>query len=338
MSTAVNNRPLVTLVLLAYNQEKFVREAVEGAFAQTYSPLEVILSDDCSNDRTFEIMRQMAAAYQGPHRIALNRNAINLGIGGHLNRVVELARGSYIATAAGDDISLPCRIATLARQFTEKTAIVYSSALSIDEAGATTGRVSIRPHPNNATSLRYRVSHYCGAILGSTNCFQKRVFHEFGPLLPTTIAEDCALAFRAYALGEVCFIDEDLVKYRLHKHNIWGIDSPVSPLEWRGALCRRASIRRMTYLQIKHDLAHPEMAVRFPGELDASKGLCQKRIKETEIEQLILSNSPRERRRGIVRCLVEGIGHRLRIKLLVMGLLPTLYFSRLPRQSRTQMT
>jgi len=40
-------RPLLTFALFGYNQEQYIREAVEGAFAQTYSPLEIILSDDC---------------------------------------------------------------------------------------------------------------------------------------------------------------------------------------------------------------------------------------------------------------------------------------------------
>ena len=45
----VTGAPLVTFALFAYNQERYVREAVEGAFAQTYQPLEIILSDDCSS-------------------------------------------------------------------------------------------------------------------------------------------------------------------------------------------------------------------------------------------------------------------------------------------------
>lgn len=45
---SASQAPLVTFALFAYNQEKFIREAVEGAFAQTYESLEIILSDDCS--------------------------------------------------------------------------------------------------------------------------------------------------------------------------------------------------------------------------------------------------------------------------------------------------
>ena len=62
-------KPLLTYCLVTYNQEKYVRESVLSAFAQTYLPLEIVLSDDCSTDRTFEIMRELAAGYREPHRI-----------------------------------------------------------------------------------------------------------------------------------------------------------------------------------------------------------------------------------------------------------------------------
>mgnify|MGYP005853322247 CR=1 FL=1 len=57
MTCPAPDRPLVTFALFAYNQEQYIREAVEGAFSQTYEPLEMILSEDCSNDRTFEDKR-----------------------------------------------------------------------------------------------------------------------------------------------------------------------------------------------------------------------------------------------------------------------------------------
>src|SRR4051812_28748150 len=104
-----SNKPLLTFAIAAYNQELFIREAVEAAFAQTYSPLEIVLSDDCSEDRTFEILSEMAAGYSGPHRIILNRNPVRRSIGGHINQVVAISHGELIVGAAGDDISLPLR-------------------------------------------------------------------------------------------------------------------------------------------------------------------------------------------------------------------------------------
>ena len=83
-------RPLISFALFTYNQEQFVREAVAAAFAQTYSPLEIILSDDSSKDSTFNIISEMVESYRGPHRVIVNRNPTNIGIGAHVNKVMGL--------------------------------------------------------------------------------------------------------------------------------------------------------------------------------------------------------------------------------------------------------
>lgn len=56
-----STQPLVTVILLTYNQENLVAMAVESLLAQTYSPLEIILSDDASTDNTFAVMQSLEA-------------------------------------------------------------------------------------------------------------------------------------------------------------------------------------------------------------------------------------------------------------------------------------
>ena len=63
-----------TAVVLAYNQSRFIADAVNAVLSQKFDGLEVILSDDCSSDDTFEIMSQIASSYKGPHKIRLNKN------------------------------------------------------------------------------------------------------------------------------------------------------------------------------------------------------------------------------------------------------------------------
>ena len=133
-----NNQPLVTFALFAYNQEKYIREAVEGAFSQTYAPMEIILSDDSSSDRTFDIMKELASSYQGPHTIRCNRNTPNLGIARHVNLINEMAQGELIVVAAGDDISVPERTATIVNAYLNskrKSHYFYSVVQKINEAG-----------------------------------------------------------------------------------------------------------------------------------------------------------------------------------------------------------
>lgn len=132
----LEERPLVTFALFAYNQEKYIREAVEGAFAQTYEPLEIILSDDCSTDRTFEIMREMVAEYRGTHKLTVRQSPTNRGLGLHIKDVVDLAQGEVIVVAAGDDVSLPHRTFELVASITrERSAFAASNYNSMDESG-----------------------------------------------------------------------------------------------------------------------------------------------------------------------------------------------------------
>ena len=91
--------PLITLALFAYNQERYIKKAVKGVLAQDYKNLEIIMSDDASNDATFQIMKKVVADYRGPHKVILNRNKSNLGIAGHVNRVFELSSGEIVIMA-----------------------------------------------------------------------------------------------------------------------------------------------------------------------------------------------------------------------------------------------
>ena len=82
---------------------------VEAALAQDYPKLEVLLSDDCSTDGTFEILQEVARTYGGPHRVCAIRTPHNLHIGGHMSFATGEASGEFIVISGGDDLSLPHR-------------------------------------------------------------------------------------------------------------------------------------------------------------------------------------------------------------------------------------
>ncbi|WP_161626627.1 glycosyltransferase family 2 protein [Desulfatiglans anilini] len=196
-------RPLITFALFAYNQERFIREAVEGALSQTYFPLEVILSDDCSEDATFEIIKEMMKTYKGKHKVILNRNSKNLGIAGHINNVVRIAQGEWIVFASGDDISFPERTSIHYETVKNEHNIFYSGGgtIIIDENG-----------------IQYKT---CGldffGIMRLTGCmaaYHKSCFQMFGELDSNICFEDHVLPYRALLLGKLKLINTPLVKYR----------------------------------------------------------------------------------------------------------------------------
>lgn len=216
-------RPLITFALVAYNQERFIRESLEGAFSQIYSPLEIVLSDDCSTDNTFKIMKEMAETYQGPHTIILNRNEQNLGIGNHINRVMELANGIIIVAAAGDDISLPNRVARIQEEYELSRGMaksIFSNVVDIDEAGR---RLSVvfQSQIDRKMFHSKELVNKKSILTGCSNAWSKEVFDVFGPLATPLTCEDMVIPFRSSLLGEIRYIHDILVMHRLHQNNVW---------------------------------------------------------------------------------------------------------------------
>jgi glycosyltransferase involved in cell wall biosynthesis len=233
MITETESNPLLTFGIAAYNQEKFIREAVEGAFSQTYSPLEIVLSDDCSADHTFAIMERMAAEYRGRHRIILNRNPVRRSLGGHINRVVEISSGELIVGAAGDDVSLPerCAVACQAwEKFGRRPTSIHSAFIQINEAGRPIGQII-----NESTPRQHQVAEagiqqsdpvsYVRTleplVFGCAHSFSRKLFRTFGNLPEHLIHEDNVLALRSVIDGQIVSTPEPLVKYRVHGNNVF---------------------------------------------------------------------------------------------------------------------
>ncbi len=206
---------LATFFLITYNQELYVREAIEGAFSQTYSPLEIVISDDCSTDGTFRIIEGMCAKYDGPHNIVINRNRENLGLIGHINRITSLSSGELIIYAAGDDISLPERAEKLVERYLSsggKASLIHSSVYLIDNDG---NRVGMRLPPEIAGALDIRGMAVSSAlIIGATSAFTRNIEEIFGLITYSKCIEDLVMGFRSALTGGLECIAEPLILYR----------------------------------------------------------------------------------------------------------------------------
>jgi glycosyltransferase involved in cell wall biosynthesis len=212
-------RPWLTFYVISYNQAPFVRQAVEGAFRQIYSPLQIILSDDGSTDGTFEIMRKMVAEYSGPHEVVLNRNEPNRGLAGNINRVMELARGELVFNSGGDDVSRPTRVEQTWQAWEKagcRAGWLYGALQVIDEAGRViTPRLDFPPPPFCHDIIAMcRRSMDCVCV-GASGAWARDVFQHFGPLAPDVCYEDRVLPLRCLLLGRrIAYVPDILVAYR----------------------------------------------------------------------------------------------------------------------------
>ncbi len=224
-------KPLVTVILFAFNQEEYIREAVESILGQTYQPLEIIISDDCSVDRTFEVIEGLVENYSGPHSVRTNRNPENQGIGKHVSRMMETAKGELIVLAAGDDVSSQDRVEVLVKAWTEggRPAGIGSAVTMIDANGVESGqRESFcgaggidKGEGVKMASLDAYLQNTGFSLLGCSAAWSREILEVFGPLADDVMNEDAALSLRALIMGEVLSISSKLVKYRVHGGNVW---------------------------------------------------------------------------------------------------------------------
>ena len=109
-------------MIISYNQEAYIAEAVESAVLQDYPNLEVVISDDGSRDRTPELLRELERRHPGRVRAVLNPD--NVGITANSNRGLRACTGEYIAFMGGDDVLLPGKVAAQVAWFEEDPARV----------------------------------------------------------------------------------------------------------------------------------------------------------------------------------------------------------------------
>lgn len=217
-----SNRPLVTLAIVFYNQERFVEDAVKGALSQTYDNLEIVLSDDCSSDGTFEQIEKCTKEYHGPHRIVINKNENNIGLVPHMNKIIyELSKGKFIFLTGGDDVSLPNRVEDGVDYFDSNPdlSMVTFSTIYINENGDRIGG----HFEKEDFLIKINDKGYLGSdsfMAGlSGQAFRKDILEEYGPMGDCQ-TEDSVLRFRSIMKGPVLVSSRIGLKYRIHSNNI----------------------------------------------------------------------------------------------------------------------
>ena len=100
--------PLVSVIVVSYNSKSTVIETLDSIFSQTYSNIELIVSDDCSSDDTCKMVEQWIAAHSARFvRAELVCSEINTGVAANCNRGVRKSNGDFIKLLAADDLLTP---------------------------------------------------------------------------------------------------------------------------------------------------------------------------------------------------------------------------------------
>lgn len=265
-NNGVRGMPLMSLVVLFYNQSAYAESTVSSALAQEYPNCEIVFSDDCSSDDTLNRILSAVKKYEGPHRVVVNSEKRNLGIGAHVRAVFPLCNGEWIITQGGDDISTPDRISVLSSfvSLHKDVSAVGVGAVEINEEGIEIGESKTVPDTVIYPCCRNEKMITCtltpGAlsticlVTGAMAAYRKDVI-ELAPIPEKIVAEDVFFTHRAALVGSVAFLPNKCVLQRISSTSISragkGAKSHVMRCDFR------KRISKMAYLSF--DALYKEM-------------------------------------------------------------------------------
>ncbi len=219
------DKPLVSFCLMSCRQKRYIAEGFRAALAQDYDPLEIVVSDDASQDGTWECLQELAAQYHGPHKVILNHNKTNLGTIGNWQRLCELSHGELLIKADGDDISLPNRASRIAEDWLQggrKALVMGSSYEKIDERGAHVGEHRM-PQGWDTRTFQQIAGGAGNFYIGATIACHRSLFDDF-PRVRRTRASDCAVFEARGLLARILPAKE---RQNDSFHPFWSISEPL---------------------------------------------------------------------------------------------------------------
>ena len=97
--------PLISVLLSVYNDDKNIKTSIDSILSQSYKNIELLVMDDCSTDKTYDILKDIK-----DRRLRIFRNKDNQGLTKSLNILIKKSKGQILARQDSDDISLPTRL------------------------------------------------------------------------------------------------------------------------------------------------------------------------------------------------------------------------------------
>ena len=229
----------VSIIVVNYNNERFLAAAIESALGQSHPLCEIIVVDDCSTDNS----RAIIASYGD--RIKSVFREVNGGQTAALNSAWPLARYPILIFLDSDDLLLAHAAATFANRWTGETVKIQGPLVTIDKAGRQLGQVTPKFPPNLDTEMIRRMLLRTGDAplsVGSGNAVSRALMESitrdggFDRETPREMWMEWILEYNAPFYGQVLTIYEPQACYRIHDSNLYHINS-IDPMRF-AAECR----------------------------------------------------------------------------------------------------
>lgn len=203
----------VSVVIAAYNVEKYIEETINSVLNQTWTNIEIIVVNDGSKDNTFKILNH----YRDKINII---DQENMGQSGATNSALRVAKGEYICLHDADDIMMNEKIEKQVKFLENKPdyGLVFTNGCHIDENGLVIKETFYTNPPPQGYIFR---ELFCNnTVAGATSMVTREAFQRTGLLDTQNRMQDYPFVLRIAYYYKIGYIDELLYAYRRHNTNI----------------------------------------------------------------------------------------------------------------------
>ncbi len=232
--------PLVSVIVMTYNSAKYVLETLESTRAQTYSNLELIVTDDCSGDNTVDLVESWLAIHKGRFiNSAVVTTPVNTGIPANCNRGVIKSDGEWVKIIAGDDILTDTCVASFIGEVKENRDLKFiaSDMQYINADGETTENKDLRYNAIRGYFFSLKAEEQLKIYARFPLFLNSPSFFMHKPTLQSIdyfdeefrIYDDLPLIFKILQKGiRIDYIDKKTVKYRIYEDSLSRTNSKVT--------------------------------------------------------------------------------------------------------------
>lgn len=195
--SSVNEKPMVSVIMPAYNAGRFIEAAIRSVMNQTVTDWELLVIDDGSKDDTCAIAQRLA---QADSRICFLRNEVNMGVAKTRNRGLELCRGSFVALLDSDDVWHPRKLERQLQRMTESGAdLCYCSYAIVGANGEKAKADYLVPETVDFYGLLRQNFIGCSTVVmtaavAKNNRFETTLHHEDYALWTRLLRDGCRAA------------------------------------------------------------------------------------------------------------------------------------------------
>jgi len=306
----IKEEPLISVVMAVYNGEKYLNSAIRSVINQTFKNFEFIIIDDCSNDKTYTIIKKF-----NDNRIIYKKNDINIGQTPSLNKGVILSKGKYIARIDADDLFIENKL-ELQYNFLENNPQFSgcgTQCKSIDENGKI---YSNRLFPANEKDLVFRsffqspINHV-SVMIRKNDLIDVGIYNEKFP-----ICADFELWSRMIIKGyRFVNLNENLTMWRIVKNSL-SFSNKSGQAGKETSLIIQKNLDKILKINLSFNECRNIVMMLWPAERLSIHSLIESYLNLKNISKTFYNNKvPLNKKLFIDKILIKSLIKRFAFKL-----------------------